>query len=95
MKRILTAVDGSEASLRALYFAANLAAETKSELLLLTVAEELYVGDGALEQFARSHHLGTAWGDLSEARAKEILGAAQDRAASFRDLRLRAEWRIV
>src|SRR5690242_18079424 len=94
MKRILAAVDGSEASLRALEFGAKLAAETKAELVLLTVAEELYLGDGALEQFARSEHLGTAWGDLSEARAKQILSTAEARVASCPDLRWRSEWRM-
>lgn len=48
MKRIVAAVDGSEAALRALDLAARLTAETQSELVILTVAEELYAGDGAL-----------------------------------------------
>ncbi len=94
MKRILAAVDGSEAALRALDFAASLAAETGSELVILTVAEELYVGDGALEQFARSEHLGSIWGDLSEARAKQILGTAEARVAARESLRWRSEWRM-
>jgi len=94
LKRILAAVDGSEAALRALDFAAKLAAETEAELVILTVAEELYVGDGALKQFARSEHLGSAWGDLCEARAKQILGTAEARVASCQGLRWRTEWRM-
>jgi len=94
MKRILAAVDGSEAALGAPDFAARLAAETQSELVILTVGEELYVSDGALEQFARSEHLGSAWGDLSESRAKQILGTAEARVASCQGLRWRTEWRM-
>ena len=94
MKRILAAVDGSEAAIRALDFAIKLAAETQAELVILTVAEELYVGDGALEQFARSEHLGSAWADLTEASAKHILSTAETRVASCQGLRWRAEWRM-
>jgi nucleotide-binding universal stress UspA family protein len=94
MKRILAAVDGSEAALRALDFVAKLATETQAELVILTVAEELYVGDGALEQFARSEHLGSAWGDLCRARAKQILGTAEARVAPYKGLRWRVEWRM-
>ncbi len=93
MKRILAAVDGSEPALKALDFAAQLASETRAELVVLTVVEELYVGDGALRQFARSEHLGTSRGDLSEMRAKEVLGDAEARVASRPDLRWRADWR--
>jgi nucleotide-binding universal stress UspA family protein len=94
MKRILAAVDGSEAALRALDFAAKLASGTQAELVILTVAEELYAGGGALEQFARSEHLGSAWGDLREAGAKQILGTAEARVASCQGLRRRTEWRM-
>ena len=52
------------------------------------------MGDGALEQFARSEHLGIAWADLSEARAKQILGTAEARVASCPDLCWRSEWRM-
>ena len=73
MDRILVAVDGSEAALKAVGFAARLAADTKAELAILTVLDEVYVADRALREFAHSEHLAATWGDISEARATEIL----------------------
>jgi len=93
MRRILAAVDGSEPALRAVDFAARLASETGAELVILTATEEMLIGDKALREFARSEHLATAWGDLSEARAQEILITAHERAAAKDKLRVRTEWR--
>jgi nucleotide-binding universal stress UspA family protein len=93
MERILAAVDGSETALKAVDFAANLAAQTNAELTLITVVEEAYVGNRALKDFARAEHLAAAWGDLSEARATEILIAAHERAAAYEGVRVHKEWR--
>jgi len=93
MNRILICVDGSEPALRALDFAAKLADETKAELVILTVTEELYVGNGALQEYAQAEHLAIAWGDLSEGRAREILSIAHSRAAARGGLRIREERR--
>jgi len=93
MERILVAVDGSETALKAVDFAANLAAQIDAALVLLAVVEEAYVGDRALKEFARAEHFASAWGDLSEARATEILIAAHERAATYEGVRVVKEWR--
>jgi nucleotide-binding universal stress UspA family protein len=93
MERILVAVDGSETALKAVDFAANLAAQIDASLILLAVVEEAYVADRALKEFARAEHFASAWGDLSEARATEILIAAHERAAAFEGVRVVKEWR--
>ncbi len=93
MKSILVALDGSETALKAVDFAAKLAAQTDAELTLLTVVDEAHVGDRALKDFARAEHLAAAWGDLSETRAQEILIAGHERAAGYEGLRVRKEWR--
>lgn len=93
MERILVAVDGSDTALKAVDFAASLAAQIDAELMLITVVEEAYVGNRALKDFARAEHLAAAWGDLSEARATEILIAAHERAAAFEGVRVHKDWR--
>jgi len=93
MERMLVAVDGSQTALKAVDFTASLAAQTNAELILLTVVEEAYVGNRALKDFASAEHLASAWGDLSEARATEILIAAHERAATYEGVRVRKEWR--
>jgi nucleotide-binding universal stress UspA family protein len=93
MERILVAVDGSEAALKAVDFAAKLAAQTKAELTIVTVVDEAYVGDRALEEFARAEHFKPTWSDLSEARATEILIAAHERAAVHKVTHVLKEWR--
>lgn len=94
MDKIVVGVDGSEPSLRAVDFAAKLATETKAELIIFTAAEELYVSGEALKDFARSENLATEWGDLSEARATQILSTAHARAATPAGIRVRTEWRL-
>jgi len=93
MNRILICVDGSEPALKALDFAAKLADETKAELVILTVTEELYAGNGALQEYAKAEHLTIVWEDLSEGRARETLSIAHSRAAVRGGLRIREEWR--
>ncbi len=93
MERILVAVDGSETALKAVDFAATLAAQTDAELTLITVVEEASVGNLALKDFARAEHLASAWGDLAEARATEILITAHERAAAYEGVSVLKEWR--
>ena len=93
MRSILVAVDGSEPALAAVDFAARLAGETRAELAILTVAEEAYISDKALREFAHAEHLAATWGDLSEARATEILIAAHSRAAARDGLKIGTHWR--
>ena len=57
MKRIVTAVDVSEASLRAVDFAADLAGKCDAELVLLTVAHEIAGRNPDLEEHARLEHI--------------------------------------
>jgi len=93
VERILVAVDGSKTALKAVDFAANLAAQTNAELAIITVVEKAYVGDRALQEFARAEHLASVWGDLSETRATEILIVAHERAAAYEGVRVVKEWR--
>ena len=53
MKRIVAAIDHSEASLRALDTAAELAATFDAELILLTVVRDLGAPDPGLAAYAR------------------------------------------
>ena len=93
MERVVAAVDGSEAALKAVDFAAKLAAQTKVELAIITVVDEAYVGDRALKEFARVEHFASTWYDLSETRASEILIVAHGRAAVHEVARVLKEWR--
>ncbi|HVM77872.1 MAG TPA: universal stress protein [Stellaceae bacterium] len=93
MKRILAAVDGSERALKALEFASRLAGETKAELTILTVTQEMPISDQALREYAKAERLAAAWGDLSEARATEILSAAEGRVPAGGP-RVHPEWRV-
>jgi nucleotide-binding universal stress UspA family protein len=57
MKRIVVAVDRSEASLRAVDIAADVANRYDAELVLLTVVHEPTTPDPGLEAYARMEHL--------------------------------------
>ena len=57
MKRIMVAVDMSEPSLRAVDFAADLAARYDAELVLLTVGHEISGPDPGMEAYARLEHI--------------------------------------
>jgi nucleotide-binding universal stress UspA family protein len=92
MQRIAVGVDGSDSALRAIDFAVDLALARGAELVLVTVAEALHVGDQGLQEHMRAEHL-TAWGDLVEAYASGILAMAKKRTGEPHGLRIRAEWR--
>jgi nucleotide-binding universal stress UspA family protein len=92
MLRIAVGIDGSDASLRALDFAADLALARKAELVLITVAETLPVADQGLRDHMRAEHL-SAWGDLVETYSNAILMSARKRIAGTNGLRIRTEWR--
>ena len=93
MKRVLAAVDGSERALKALEFATRLAGETKAGLTILTVTQEMPISDRALREYTKAEHLAAAWGDLSEARATEILSAAEAHIPAGGP-RVQPEWRV-
>jgi len=94
LRKILAASDGSDPSFRAIEFAAQLAAETGAELVIVTVTEPIGFSDEALSAYAHAEHLSTTWGDLSEAGAKEVLFEASRRAAAKAAGRpIRTEWR--
>ena len=93
MKRVLAAVDGSERALKALDFAARLAGEMQAQLTILTVTQEMPISERALREYAKAEHLAAAWSDLSEARATEILSAAEGRVPAGGPPLL-PEWRI-
>lgn len=57
MKRIVAAVDRSEASLRAVDLAADLAGRYDAELVLLSVARDIGVPDPGMEAFAAMEHI--------------------------------------
>jgi nucleotide-binding universal stress UspA family protein len=77
MQRILTAVDGSAPSLKAVAMAAELAQKYDAELVLATVARELSAAMTAeLETYARQEHIDTPLGELASAHAESILSGA-------------------
>ena len=92
MQRIAVGVDGSDSALRLVDFAAELAQARWAELVLVTIAEALPATDQDLQDHMRAEHL-TAWGDLVEAYANQILTAAKKRAAVHDGVRVRTEWR--
>src|ERR1700690_2835500 len=92
MQRIAVGVDGSETSLLAAEFAGRLALETRAELAIITIPETLHFADQSRRQFADAEHL-TAWGDLVDTYAQEILTTAKRRADRHHDIRVRTEWR--
>ncbi len=57
MERIVVAIDVSEASLRAVDFAADLAGKCDAELVLLTVAPEIVGRNPDLEAYAHLEHI--------------------------------------
>ena len=60
--------------------------------MLVTIAEALPATDQGVQDHMRAEHL-TAWGDLVEAYANQILTAAKKRAAVHDGVRVRTEWR--
>lgn len=78
MERILTAVDGSAPSLKAVALAADLAAKYSAELILVTVAQEISAALTAeLEAYARQEHIETPFSELGSAHAETVLAGAR------------------
>jgi nucleotide-binding universal stress UspA family protein len=78
MERILTAVDGSASSLKAVTFAADLATKYGAELILVTVAQELSAALTAeLETYVRQEHIDTPLSDLGSSHAGTVRAGAR------------------
>lgn len=81
MERILAAADGSPPSLKAVAFAADLAARCGAELVLLTVGRRIDAALTAeLEDYARREHLGASLGELAALQTDGVLDAARQEA---------------
>jgi nucleotide-binding universal stress UspA family protein len=78
MQRILAAVDGSAASLRAAALAADLATKYGVELILLTVGRELSVElTSELESYFRQEHIDAPLIEWRSAHAESVLAGAR------------------
>lgn len=87
MQRILAAVDGSPAALKAVAFAAELAGERGAELILATVLSEPAPEHAAgLEDYARLEHIEAAKPALPFTAADALLDEAR-RAAQAKGAR--------
>jgi nucleotide-binding universal stress UspA family protein len=82
MKRIIAAVDHSEASLRAVDLAADLAAKYDAELVLLTVGHEIPGSDPGFEAYARLEHLQEAMPGVIVESLRDELVAVRECAAA-------------
>lgn len=78
MQRIMAAVDGSPASLRAVALAADLAGKYGAELLLATIAQPLSAALTAeLETYVRQERIDVPLGELGSAHAETVLAGAR------------------
>jgi nucleotide-binding universal stress UspA family protein len=82
MKRILAAVDGSEASMRAVEFAADLATRFQAEFLLICVVEHGLPPDWALAEYVRPDQIGTDMGQFAVSFARDALENARTQAVA-------------
>lgn len=80
MQRIVAAVDRSEASLRAVDFAADLAARYGAALVLLTVGRDVSGPDPGMEAFAEMEHIRDPVPRLELEALRERLDAVRERA---------------
>lgn len=80
MKRIVVGVDLSEASLRAVDFAADLAAKFDAELVLLTVKDEIVGRNPGVEDYARLEHIHESVFTITIEWVREGLTEVRDRA---------------
>ncbi len=94
MQKILVAVDGTDASLFALDFAADLAQRLDAELVLFTVAEH-HMSDADSERLAALERLPTSVGDVAKIYAEDILDRAERRARTFRGIEISSHWRVM
>ena len=81
MKRILVAVDGSQASLRALDLAADIAAKYAAKLTLLTAVKDEQF-DPEFETYARVEHIKDPPRVLQIEGVRNALAGLHDRAAA-------------
>jgi nucleotide-binding universal stress UspA family protein len=96
MKCILAAVDGSEGSMRAVEFAANLAAKFQTELILVAAVERETLPDFALMDIQRDQvrsGSGTS-GGIAEGLARDALNQARKRALTCGAGSVRSEIRF-
>ena len=80
MKRIVAAVDRSEASLRAVDVAADLAGRYGAELVLLTVGLDVGAPDPGMEAFAEMEHIREPLPTLELEALRDRLSPVRDRA---------------
>ena len=78
MKRIVAAVDGSPASLRAVALAADMARQYGAELILATVAQKLSAAMSVeLATYVREEHIDAPLSELGSAHAETVLAGAR------------------
>jgi nucleotide-binding universal stress UspA family protein len=82
MKRIVAAVDRSEASLRAVDLAADLASKYDAELVLLTVGHEIAGSDPGFEAYARLEHVEEPMPSVIVDSIRDELVTVRERAAA-------------
>ena len=82
MKSIVVAVDLSEPSLRAVDWAADLAAKYDSELVLLTVGHVIAGADPGIEAYMRMEHIQEPVAGVAIESMREGLFSVRDRAAA-------------
>lgn len=80
MKRILAAVDRSDASLRAADLGADLARRYGAELVLLTVGRDVGAPDPGMEEFAHMEHIREPAPTLALEALRDGLETVRDRA---------------
>ena len=91
MKRILATTDGSEASLKAVEVAGEIAGRLDADLLVLAVGAEAaaVTADEGLQEFARIEHVRGDAGTLQPIVWSEHVEAAERRAAAAGAKRIR------
>jgi nucleotide-binding universal stress UspA family protein len=83
MQRIVVAVDMSEPSLRAVDFAADLAAKVNAELVLLTVGRTIAAWpDPGMEAYMRAEHVREPIPTAAVESMREELAGIRDRVAA-------------
>jgi nucleotide-binding universal stress UspA family protein len=92
MERVLVGVDGSDPSLKAVDFAADLASKYNAELILLTVVPHLLPEvDPGVEEYARLEHIRAPATELALTTADNVLNNARRKAQAKGVTRISAE----
>lgn len=81
MKRIVAAVDGSEASIRAVELGADLAIRFQAEFLLICVVEHGSPPDWAFVEYVRPDQFGPDMAQVAVSFARDALEGARAQAA--------------